>query len=54
MALEHLAWMQRRDAEYYQRAIVGHYPTHLLATKSQLQHEAAKASKETREKLGIE
>jgi hypothetical protein len=52
--LEHLAWMQRRDAEYYKRAIAGHDPTHLLAAKTQLQREAAKASEETRNALDKE
>lgn len=51
--IAHLAWMQRRDAQYYQRAIDGHDPTHLTATKSQLQREAAKASKETRDMMGV-
>lgn len=45
---EHIAWMQRRDAEYYDRAMKGYDPFFPLSTKVQLQREAAKASRETR------
>lgn len=50
-AERHISWMQRRDAEYYERAMAGFDPFFPLSTSVQLQREAARASAETRTRL---